>query len=373
VQQRPQRRARDSENDLRMEFGIFLGAHHLDERSEAQLYEDLTEQAVQAEQLGYDVVWLVEHHFNNYNLMPDPLTLATRIFERTERLRVGVAVFILPNHHPLQLAGRLAQIDVMYPGRFETAVGRGSSGYEAQKLETVMDVQASRAYFYEHLQVMTQAWMSDSSFSHHGENWNFDDITLLPRPLTKPIPSLWLAGLTPPSITGQVEACKRLGIPPQIITSPFRNPMHELQKGYVAFEQALADNGLARSDARFAVNRTTFVGETMEDAKAAIPALIDIHRGLYSQLENNEVYVNGKIEIRPQRNETTEEEILANIPWGDVAKVTEQIREYADMGVDHYSCYFDLGMGQETTLRTMRLFADEVMPQLKADPAVPRA
>jgi alkanesulfonate monooxygenase SsuD/methylene tetrahydromethanopterin reductase-like flavin-dependent oxidoreductase (luciferase family) len=352
-----------------MEFAIFLGAHHLDTRSEAQLYEDLTEQAVVAEELGYDVVWLVEHHFNNYNLTPDPLTLATRIFERTERLRVGVAVFILPNHHPLQLAGRIAQIDVMYPGRFETSVGRGSSGYEAQKLQTVMDVQASRAYFFEHLQVMTQGWMNDAAFSHHGEFWDFDDVTLLPRPLTKPLPSLWLAGLTPQSITGQVEACTRLGIPPQIITSPFRNSMAELQKGYDAFEQALADNGYDRADARFAVNRTTFVGETMEDAKAAIPALIDIHRGLYSQLENNEVYVNGKIQIRPQQNEVTEEEVLANIPWGDVAKVTGQIREYAEMGIDHYSCYFDLGMGQEATMRTMRLFAAEVMPQFKDTPA----
>jgi alkanesulfonate monooxygenase SsuD/methylene tetrahydromethanopterin reductase-like flavin-dependent oxidoreductase (luciferase family) len=356
-----------------MEFAIFLGAHHLDSRSEAQLYEDLTEQAVEAERLGYDLVWLVEHHFNNYNLMPDPLTLATRIFERTERIRVGVAVFILPNHHPLQLAGRLAQIDVLYPGRFETAVGRGSSGYEAQKLQTVMDVPTSRAYFNEHLQVMTRAWMSDTAFSHHGDNWSFDDVTLLPRPLTKPLPSLWLAGLTPASITGQVQACKELGIPAKIITSPFRNPMSDLQQGYDAFEQALADNGYDRADAAFAVNRTTFVGETMEEARAAIPQLIQVHRGLYSQLENNEVYIDGKIQIKPQRNEVTEDEVIANLPWGDVASVTEEIGRYAEMGVDLYSAYFDLGQGQAATLRTMRLFADAVMPQYKAQPAAARA
>jgi alkanesulfonate monooxygenase SsuD/methylene tetrahydromethanopterin reductase-like flavin-dependent oxidoreductase (luciferase family) len=356
-----------------MEFAIFLGAHHLDGRSEAQLYEDLTEQAVEAERLGYDLVWLVEHHFNNYNLMPDPLTLATRIFERTERIRVGCAVFILPNHHPLQLAGRLAQIDVLYPGRFETAVGRGSSGYEAQKLQTVMDVATSRAYFFEHLQVMTRAWLSDSAFSHQGDHWSFEDVTLLPRPLTKPIPSLWLAGLTPPSITGQVQACKELGIPAKIITSPFRNPMSDLQQGYDAFEQALADHGYDRADAAFAVNRTTFVGETMDEARAAIPQLIQVHRGLYSQLENNEVYIDGKIQIRPQRNEVTEDEVIENLPWGDVAAVTEEIGRYAAMGVDLYSCYFDLGQGQESTLRTMRLFAEAVMPQFKAQPAAARA
>ena len=75
-----------------------------------------------ADQLGYDVVWLVEHHFNDYNLLPDPLQMAVRIFERTSRIRVGVAVVILRDHHPLQLAGRIAQLDVLYPGRFELAV-----------------------------------------------------------------------------------------------------------------------------------------------------------------------------------------------------------------------------------------------------------
>jgi alkanesulfonate monooxygenase SsuD/methylene tetrahydromethanopterin reductase-like flavin-dependent oxidoreductase (luciferase family) len=110
-----------------VEFGIFIGAHNLGHgRSESQLYADITEQALLADQLGYDVVWLVEHHFNDYNLLPDPLQLAVRIFERTERIRVGVAVVILRDHHPLQLAGRIAQLDVLYPGRFELAVGRGS-------------------------------------------------------------------------------------------------------------------------------------------------------------------------------------------------------------------------------------------------------
>jgi alkanesulfonate monooxygenase SsuD/methylene tetrahydromethanopterin reductase-like flavin-dependent oxidoreductase (luciferase family) len=352
-----------------MEFAIFLGAHHFDDRTEAQLYEDMTEQAVVAEQLGYDVVWLVEHHFNNYNVLPDPLTLATRIFERTERIRVGVAVFILPNHHPLQLAGRLAQIDAMYPGRFETAVGRGSSGYEAQRLQTVMDVDRSRAYFAEHLEVLTKGLMSDTDFAHHGDFFEFEDLTVLPRPVTRPLPSLWLAGLTPPSIVGQVEACKRLGIPPQIITSPFRNPMSDLARGYAAFEQALADNGFNRSEAAFAVNRTTFVGESMQEARDAIPALIDLHRGLYSQLENNEVYVNGKIQIRPAANEVTDEEIFENVPFGDPARVIEQIRPYHELGVDHYSCYFDFGFGQEAAMRSMRLFAEEVMPQFKSERA----
>jgi alkanesulfonate monooxygenase SsuD/methylene tetrahydromethanopterin reductase-like flavin-dependent oxidoreductase (luciferase family) len=351
-----------------MEFGIFIGAHNFDDRSESQLFEDLTEQAVLAETLGYDVVWLVEHHFNNYNLLPDPLLLATRIFERTERIRVGVAVFILPNHHPLQLAGRLAQIDVMYPGRLETAVGRGSSGYEARQLGTVMDVADSRAYFLEHLQVMTQAFRNDTDFSHHGRFFDFENLTVLPRPVTSPMPSLWLAGLTPMSIRGQVENCRALDIRPKIITSPFRNPLHDVRAGYTAFEDALTDCGFDRSEALFAVNRTTIIGESMAEARQALPHLMRVHRGLYSQLENRERYIDGRIVIQPVDNAISEDEAYANVPFGDPARVIEQIRPYADLGVDHYSCYFDIGFGQEATLRSMRLFGEAVMPEFETLP-----
>ncbi|MEA2279104.1 MAG: hypothetical protein QOC78_4064 [Solirubrobacteraceae bacterium] len=348
-----------------MQFAIFLAAHHLDGRSETQLFDDLTEQALLAEELGYDHVWLVEHHFNNYNLMPDPLQFATRLFERTERIGVGVAVFILPNHHPLQLAGRLSQIDVMYPGRFETAVGRGSSLFEARKLGNAMDVEDSRAYFYEHLEIMTTGLKGNVDFSHHGRFFDFDDVTILPRPVTRPMPSLWLSGLTPQSIAGQVETCAKLGIAPKIITSPFRNPMSDLQKGYDAFETALAEHGFDRAEAAFAINRTTFVGESDAAARAAIPQLIEIHRGLYAQLENNERYVNGRIDIRPVQNEVTEQEILERLPWGTPDQVREHVRLYEEMGIDHFSGYFDLGFGQETVLRSMRLFAEHVMPEFQ--------
>jgi alkanesulfonate monooxygenase SsuD/methylene tetrahydromethanopterin reductase-like flavin-dependent oxidoreductase (luciferase family) len=352
-----------------MKFAIFLAAHHLDGRSETQLLDDLTEQALVAEELGYDHVWLVEHHFNNYNLMPDPLQFAVRLFERTERIGVGVAVFILPNHHPLQLAGRIAQIDVLYPGRFETAVGRGSSLFEARKLGNAMDTDTSRAYFAEHLEVMTRGLKSDGDFSHHGEFFDFDDVTILPRPVTRPMPSLWLSGLTPPSIAGQVATARRLGVAPKIITSPFRNPMSELQKGYDAFEEALAEHGFERSEAAFAINRTTFVGETEADARAAIPQLIDIHRGLYAQLENNERYVDGRIEIRPVQNEVTEQEILDRLPWGTPEQVLEHVRQYERMGIDHFSAYFDLGFDQETVLRSMRLFSEHVIAGLRSPAA----
>jgi alkanesulfonate monooxygenase SsuD/methylene tetrahydromethanopterin reductase-like flavin-dependent oxidoreductase (luciferase family) len=346
-----------------VEFGVFMGAHNLGHaRSEQQLFEDLTAQAIAADRLGYDVVWLVEHHFNDYNLLPDPLQLAVRIFERTERIRVGVAVVILRDHHPLQLAGRIAQLDVMYPGRFELAVGRGSSGFEAVRFQREMDVDTSRAHFLEHLEVMTQGWRSDVDAGHEGRFWSFPPTTVLPRPVTRPHPSLWLSAVTPWSIYGQVENCKRLGVQPKVITSPFRNPFAYLAEGYAQFERGLVEIGCPREDARFAVNRTIFIGETAAEIDAAMTDVLRIHRGLYAQLEGNELYVDGKIQIRPVEHEIGAEEVVANVPFGLPERVREQVRPYHEIGVDHLSLYFDYLTGHERILRAMELFAHEVLP-----------
>jgi alkanesulfonate monooxygenase SsuD/methylene tetrahydromethanopterin reductase-like flavin-dependent oxidoreductase (luciferase family) len=291
------------------------------------------------------------------------LQLAVRIFERTERIRVGVAVVILRDHHPLQLAGRVAQLDVLYPGRFDLAVGRGSSGWEAARFQRAMDVPTSRAHFLEHLHVMTKGWRNDHDFSHEGEFWSFPEVTVLPRPVTRPHPALWLSAVTPQSIHGQVHNCRELGVDPWIITSPFRNTFEYLAGGYGEFLRGLEETGMPRERARFAVNRTAFVGEDWREAEEAVPDVLRIHRGLYAQLEGNERYVDGRTQIGPVANEITPEEVFANVPFGDVAHVREHVRQYAELGVDQLSLYFDFGRRQEQVLQTMTLFAREIMPQ----------
>ena len=345
-----------------MEFGVFIGAHNLGHgRDESQLFADITEQAVIADRLGFDVVWLPEHHFNDYNLCPDPLQLAVRIFERTERIRVGCAVVILRDHHPLQLAGRIAQLDVLYPGRFELAVGRGSSGYESVRLEREMDIETSRAHFLEHLEVMTKGWRNDHDWNHDGRFWRFPDVTVLPRPVTRPHPSLWLSAVTPWSIHGQVHNCAQLGVPAKIITSPFRNPFGFLAEGYQQFLVALGETGIDRADARFAVNRTVFISDSPDEVDQAMQDVLRIHRGLYMQLENHEVYVDGKIQVGPVEHEMGADEVVANVPFGNPAWVRSQVAPYVELGVDHLSCYFDYLSDHRRIVTAMTCFAAEVI------------
>lgn len=349
-----------------MEFGLFLGGHNFyNERTERQLFVDLLEQAVLADRLGYDTVWLPEHHLNNYYLLPDPFQMAVQILERTRRIRVGFGVLILPNHHPLALAGKIAQLDVLYPGRIEVGVGRGSSGYEAVRFQNAMDAESGRRHFMETLDILCTGLSSPGDFDYDGEFFQFERVTVLPRPLTTPMPPVWLAALAPGAVYGQSLNAAKLGIPTRIFQSPFRNPLSYVEESFAGFLKGLSETGVRREDAYYAVNRTTFVSNDRRDLDEAIPRLQDLNRGLYAQIEKSEVYVDGQAIIHPVQNEVSREELLLNNPVGDVAHVLEHVTALKDLGVDHLSSYFDLALPQASTLRSMTLFADDVMEKFQ--------
>src|SRR3989440_10847962 len=81
------------------------------------------EQMVWTEELGFDSVWLTEHHFIDYGLSVDPATLACAVASRTERIRIGLAAAILPFHEPLRLAEQMALVDIISKGRLDMGVG----------------------------------------------------------------------------------------------------------------------------------------------------------------------------------------------------------------------------------------------------------
>jgi alkanesulfonate monooxygenase SsuD/methylene tetrahydromethanopterin reductase-like flavin-dependent oxidoreductase (luciferase family) len=152
-----------------MDFYLFLPGQWWDRSKPVrQLYEEMLEQAVLAEQLGYDGIWLAEQNLVSFLAAPDPLQLAAIIAERTKRIRIGVAVHVLPFHHPLRLAGAIAQIDQLSGGRFDVAAGRGASAYQMRQFQKELEEADSRALFAEHLRIMVDHWSSGEALSHEG-------------------------------------------------------------------------------------------------------------------------------------------------------------------------------------------------------------
>jgi alkanesulfonate monooxygenase SsuD/methylene tetrahydromethanopterin reductase-like flavin-dependent oxidoreductase (luciferase family) len=346
-----------------MQYGVFLGAHNFRrDRSERQLFEDLLAQAILADQLDFDVAWIPEHHFNDYNLLPDPFQFAVQILERTRRIRVGFGILILPNHHPLMLAGKIAQLNLLYPGRVEFGLGRGSSGYEEKRIETVHDPDAGRRIFFEHLDVLTQALRGNEDFSFEGEFYRFPEVTVLPREESEPMPPLWLAATSPGAAYGQVLNAGKVGIPPRVFLSPFRNPVSIIADAHAHVGRGLDELGMPYASKRFAINRTTFVAASKEELDLAMDRLEEVHQGLYAQLEGSEQYRAGNTVLHPVKTPFVRERVCTDTPIGSVEHVIEHVRQFRRIGVDHYSCYFDFALPHELACTSMRRFAELVRP-----------
>ncbi|HTE84039.1 MAG TPA: LLM class flavin-dependent oxidoreductase, partial [Dehalococcoidia bacterium] len=122
-----------------------------------------------AEDLGYDSVWLAEHHFSSYGYIPNPLLMAVKLAQVTRRVRLGTAVLVLPFWNPLRVAEDIAMTDQLTEGRLEVGVARGYQPYEFQRFGLKMDDNRERTD--EALEVLLRA-LSEDCFEYHGRYHN---------------------------------------------------------------------------------------------------------------------------------------------------------------------------------------------------------
>ena len=346
-----------------MDFYLFLPGQWWDRSKQpAQLYEEMLEQAVLAEQLGYDGVWLAEQNLVSFLAAPDPLQLAAMIAQRTKRIRIGVAVHVLPFHHPLRLAGAIAQIDQLSGGRFDVAAGRGASPYQMRQFQAELPEADSRALFAEHLGIMVDHWTTGEGLAHEGRFFTYPNATVLPPPAQRPHPPVWIAALSARSMQWAVK----LGFDSNFIFSPFREPFSHVEDVYGAFVAAMEEQGRPRAEARFAVNRMTYVG-TQRDTHDVLGYVLMNHRIIDQQLAGAEKVKSGDyaVEQAVKQDEPELEQMHENIAFGEVAEVRVKLERYAALGVDMFSAWHNVGQPHEQVVRSMELFAREVMPELR--------
>jgi alkanesulfonate monooxygenase SsuD/methylene tetrahydromethanopterin reductase-like flavin-dependent oxidoreductase (luciferase family) len=174
-----------------MRFGTFhlIGAPEM-QPAEQRIGETI-EQMVLADELGLDKVWVAEHHFSNYGYATNPLLLIARAAGVARRIRFGQAIIVTPFWHPLRLAEDIALTDILTDGRLDIGLGRGYQKMETDAFE--LKLEESRALFLEQLEIMKKAWTEDD-FTFQGQFFNVPrPITMLPKPIQKPHPQIWVA------------------------------------------------------------------------------------------------------------------------------------------------------------------------------------
>ena len=157
-------------------------------------HADLIRLVERADALGFGGIWFNEFHFRRDTLpYPHTLLLGAEILGRTERLRFGTSILVLPLHHPLMLAEQIAQLDYQSGGRVDVGIGRGTEPATLDALD--IDQCSARARFEQALEIMLQAWRGPTVASN-GPAWRFADVAVGPPPVQQPHPPIHVAGVS---------------------------------------------------------------------------------------------------------------------------------------------------------------------------------
>jgi len=175
-----------------MEFGVFHEFPALTGRPDADAFAEALDLVDGAERWGLDAIWLGEFHFDpERSVLSAPMCVAAAIAARTRRVKIGLAVQVLPLGNPLRIAEEAATVDQLSRGRLIFGVGRSgvAKTYEAYNVPYA----ESRDRFAETLSIIERAWASAGPFSHSGRYYRFEDVTVTPRPYQQPAPPIRVA------------------------------------------------------------------------------------------------------------------------------------------------------------------------------------
>ncbi len=342
-----------------MDFGTFLLLQSPSARSSEEIFGRATEIAQAADRQGFESIWCAEHHFSTYGYLSRPLMLATHLAGKTERIRVGSAVVVLPLHHPLVVAEEIATADLLSGGRLDVGLGRGYQTYEFERLGFSLD--ESRSRFEEGVDILLKAF-EGKPFSYDGKHYSFEETSILPQPVQKPHPPIWVVGQSPESI---VATAKR-GF--NLVSGGFGVPLERLREFRKAFDESIPDPAM-KSKIRISTQRPVFVTHdeselpaAVEEARWNMRVTLSLRQGL------QRVDKEGRALAIPFDNEPDMDALLDRyFVMGTPETCIQRLTDLRDaMGIDHFNANFWCGdMPHDQVLASMKLFAEEVMPAFK--------
>jgi alkanesulfonate monooxygenase SsuD/methylene tetrahydromethanopterin reductase-like flavin-dependent oxidoreductase (luciferase family) len=339
-----------------MEFGIF---DHLDRNDQplTAFYEDRLKLAELYDRLGFSGYHLAEHHFTPLGMAPSPSVFLAALAQRTRRLRFGPLVYILPLYHPLRLAEEICMLDQMSGGRLMLGVGRGISPIEVSYYGT--DPAESQARYVEALDLLLAALRSET-LTFAGKYYNFKNVPMELAPVQKPHPPLWYGVINPDATPWLAK--NRINI----VSHTPAPAMGTITRRYVA--EFRAAHGKDAPLPKMGLGRHIVVAERSDEAKA-------IARRAYKRWHHSFTVLWTRHGSKPATVAYPEEfeklEALGVGIAGSPAEVRDALlRQFAEAGTNYQMCRFAFGdLTFEESSRSLKLFADHVMPAMVAKAA----
>ncbi|HAA94799.1 MAG TPA: hypothetical protein DCE26_03810 [Dehalococcoidia bacterium] len=360
-----------------MHYGLVMECDYRYGSSQEEAFDEAFAMADAAENGGLDGVWLAERHFaaprapldamgaGIPSVVSAPLIISTAIVARTERLRVGVAVNVLPLSHPVRMAEEIATLDQISKGRVDFGVGR--SGFMRAYEGYDIPYGESRERFQENLEIILAAWTNER-FSYNGKNYTFNDVCVIPKPYQDPHPPLRMAATTKETFP-QVG---KLGYPIFVGLRGLDRP--DLVKLLDEYRKAWKEAGHAGNGDVF-LRIPIYVGKTQEQAYSE--AEESTMRSYHRMAQNFALSASGAgavaSEDRAQRGErlaevTYEELIRDRLAYGDPQSVVSQLKDISEeLGLSGIVAETNVGglIPREKVAASINLFCNEVVPALR--------
>ncbi len=349
-----------------MEFGMFHEFQAMPGESAAQSFAHSFEQVDAAERWGLDAMWLAELHFApERSVLSSPLILAAAIAARTQRMKIGTAVQVLPLCHPLRLAEEVATIDQLSQGRLIFGVGR--SGFAHTYKTYGVDYGESRERFTETLEIVKRAF-TEERFSHKGKYFAYDNVRLAPKPWQTPWPEIRVAAASPDTYL-EVAA---MGHP--IFVAARTGNLSELAPLVKTYRDAWKEAGHPGKGEVY-LRVPVYVAETEEAAREEPrESIMHLLRYIGERLAASASASGAReIENRAERglknltidyDEVLRERMIVGTP----ASVVDRLQEVREvLGLDGILAELNPGslIPHERVMTALRLLCQEVMPRFK--------
>jgi alkanesulfonate monooxygenase SsuD/methylene tetrahydromethanopterin reductase-like flavin-dependent oxidoreductase (luciferase family) len=348
------------------------------ERSEYDSYHQAIEQSILADRLGFHSVWAVEHHFLvEYSHCSAPEIFLTAVAASTERIRVGHGVVLLPTpfNHPARVAERTAALDIVSKGRLE--VGTGRSITEAELGGFDIDPVDSRPMWEESVRLLPKMWTQEVFEGFDGKYVKMPPRPIVPKPVQKPHPPMWMACTQPDSF--RVAAELGLGA----LAFGF-GPLSRVEEWYRIYREAEAsctDPVGEFANHRFAPAALTYCGESDEESvesgtepsaffAASLAQLFAPWIG--KEVQGYEYYtdlkrvqeISGVLEHLPSPVEMQREGYTL---MGAPGTCLRTLRRYFEMGADLVLCLVQAGhLPHEKIMASLERLGAEVLPEVRS-------
>jgi alkanesulfonate monooxygenase SsuD/methylene tetrahydromethanopterin reductase-like flavin-dependent oxidoreductase (luciferase family) len=339
----------------------------IDPQFDRRRYDEEIEQALMIEDLGYDSIWGVEHHIAPYTMTPNPVQLLAFLAGATKRIDVGTMVVVLPWHHPVRVAEDITMLQYALRGRRAfIGFGRGAGRREFQQLGFNMNESQER--FGEAIQIV-QAALKNEKFSFHGKHYNFDDVTMRPRPrdVEQLLHDMHFSWGSPTS----APIGAKYGLKPLIIPQrPFEEYHAELaafnaaavEAGHEAARPRIHLNMYCHEDPKIAAeNAARYIAEYTDSASRNY----ELRGGHFANTKGYEHYAAMASQVTP---ELMAQSYLANHIWGTPEQCIEKLQRLTDaFDPEEYMMVMRFGsMPHDVSVKSMELFAKEVLPVVRA-------